>query len=104
MTVAWDVIAILFVATLLLKSAGPLATSRTDPSERARAVFGLMAPALLAGLTVYEAFGSLDGPGLVVDARSGALLAAIGALALRLPMLAVVTVAATTAALLRLVA
>jgi hypothetical protein len=66
------------------------------------AVTGLLAPALLAGLVVYESLGAANGPGIELDARLGGLAAAVGALVLRLPMLAVVAVAAGATAVLRL--
>ena len=102
MSEAWLVIAALAVATIALKAAGPAMVGNREPSPRILAVTGLLAPALLAGLVVYETLGAADGPGIELDARLGGLAAAVGALVLRLPMLAVVAVAAVATAVLRL--
>jgi branched-subunit amino acid transport protein AzlD len=102
MTDALIVIAALTVATVALKAVGPVSVGAREPSERVLAVTSLLAPALLAGLVVYETFGTTSGPGVTVDARLGGLAAAVLALVLRLPMLAVVAVAAAATAVLRL--
>jgi hypothetical protein len=60
-------------------------------------VIGLVAPALLAALVVYETF-SADGPGVTVDARVAGRAAAAAAIALRRSMIVVVVVAALAAA------
>jgi branched chain amino acid efflux pump len=104
MSSAWPVIAILCVVTVALKAAGPVSVGGREPSGRVLAVTGLLAPALLAGLVVYETFGATNGPGLVLDARAGGLVAAVLARIAGLPMLAVVAVAAITAAVIRLLA
>jgi hypothetical protein len=101
MTRTWLMIALLFVGTVALKAAGPLTLGRREPSPRRTAVTSLLAPALLAGLVVYETIGSPRGPGVVLDARVAGLAAGAGALALRLPLLGVVSVAAVATALLR---
>jgi hypothetical protein len=100
-TQTWLVIALLFVGTVALKAAGPLTLGRREPSPRRAAVTSLLAPALLAGLVVYETVGSPHGTGLVFDARVAGLFAGASALALRLPLLVVVSVAALATALLR---
>jgi hypothetical protein len=102
-TKIWLVIAILFAGTVALKALGPLSSGRREPSPKRASVTSLLAPALLAGLVVYETLGSSHGPGLVADARIGGLGAAASALALRLPLLAVVIAAALTTAILRTV-
>jgi hypothetical protein len=61
------------------------------------------APALLAALVVTQALGG-DNGGFTVDARLAGLAAGAAALLLRAPLLAVITAAAVTAALVRLVA
>ena len=61
----------------------------------------LLAPALLAALVITQA---VAGPGgLVLDARSLGLAAAVLALLLRAPMLVVIVGAAATTALARLI-
>jgi hypothetical protein len=102
MTDAIVVILALTAATVVLKALGPVSVGAREPSERVLAVTSLLAPALLAGLVVYETFGTTSGPGITVDARLGGLVAAVLALMLRLPMLAVVAVAAAVTAALRL--
>lgn len=64
-----------------------------------RRVAGLLPVALLAALVAVQTFAT--GQTLVIDARAAGLAAAIIALVLRAPFLAVVVVAAVTAALLR---
>jgi hypothetical protein len=102
MTKAWLLIVLLLVGTVALKAAGPMALGRRELSSRRAAVTRLLAPALLAGLVVYETLGSSHGRGLVLDARLGGLAAGVVALALRLPLLVVVSAAALVTALLRL--
>ena len=98
----WLTIGVLAAGTALIKAAGPAAAGRRQPSERLANVIALIAPALLAALVVYETVRSNDG-GLVVDARLPALAVAAGALAARLPLVAVIAVAAVVAAAIRLV-
>jgi branched-subunit amino acid transport protein AzlD len=95
------VIVVLAVVTVALKAAGPVSVGAREPPDRVLGVTRLLAPALLAGLVVYETFGATSGPGVQLDARAGALMVAAGALALRLPMLAVVAAATLAAAALR---
>ena len=102
MTDVWITVAVLFVGTFATKAVGPAAVGGASLSDRAAGVIALMAPALLAALVAYETFGG-HGQGVTVDARLGGLAAAAAALALRLPLLAVVTVAAGATALLRTV-
>ncbi len=104
MSRTWLIIALLLIGTIALKAAGPMALGRREMSSRRAGVTGLLAPALLAGLVVYETLGSSHGPGLVLDARLGGLVAGVIALALRLPLLAVVAAAALATALLRALA
>jgi branched chain amino acid efflux pump len=96
-TDVWITIAVLAVSTLAIKAAGPLALGGRDLPERFTAVTRLVAPAMLSALVVYETF-SADGGGLTVDARVAGLAAAAGALAVRLPVMAVVVVAAAATA------
>ena len=103
MTATWLVVAALFVGTVAIKAAGPLAVGGRKPPERALRVIALVAPALLAGLVVYETF-TADGQGVEIDARVIGLASAAVAAAIRLPMLAVVLVAALATAAARAVA
>jgi uncharacterized membrane protein len=100
-TTAWSVVAVLFVGTAILRAAGPVAFGGRSLSGRGAAVVGLVAPALLGALVVYETV-STGGQGIELDARLVGLGAAGLALALRLPLIAVVLVAAVATALARL--
>jgi branched-subunit amino acid transport protein len=96
----WVTIGVLCACTIAIKSAGPLALGGRALPERVSSVTGLVAPALLAALVVYETF-SVEGGGLTVDARLAGLGAAGAALALRLPMMAAVVAAVAATALAR---
>jgi hypothetical protein len=93
----WAVIAVLCVATVTLKASGPLALGTREPSERALRVISLVAPAVLAGLVVYESLGAAGG-GVAVDERLVGLGAAAAAIAARASMAVVIIVAAAATA------
>ncbi len=101
MKAVWATIAVLAIGTIAIKAAGPLAVGGRDLSPRARAVVALVAPALLAALVLYETVSGEDG-GPVLDARLAGVFAAAAALFLRLPMLAVIAVAAAASATARM--
>jgi branched-subunit amino acid transport protein len=61
----------------------------------------LLPAAVLAALIVTDTFGAAAG-NLTLDARAAGLVAAVIAIALRLPMLAVLVTAAAVTALVRL--
>jgi len=90
--VIWVIIAVLCVATVVLKASGPLALGTREPNERALRVISLVAPAVLTGLIVYETLITSDG-GVVFDERLIGLAAAAVAIALRAPMAVVIVVA-----------
>jgi branched-subunit amino acid transport protein len=92
MTEVWITIGVLAVVTAVFKAAGPIAVGGRELPARPTAVIALAAPAVLAALVVQETFAE-DG-GLVVDARLAGMAAAAGALVAKLPLLAVVTIAA----------
>lgn len=97
MTEVWIVIAALAVGTISIKAAGPLVLGGRSLPRRAQGVIALVAPAVISALVVYETFA--DQPdGIVVDARVAGLAAAGGALLARLPMIAVVVIAAVVTA------
>jgi hypothetical protein len=102
-TDAWIVVGALFLGTAAIKAAGPLAIGGRRPSGRALRVIALVAPALLAGLVVYETLITEDG-GIGFDARIAGVVAAVAAIAARLPMIAVVLLAAAATALVRAIA
>jgi hypothetical protein len=103
MTAAWLTIGVLFVGTALSKAAGPLTTGDKAPSGRALDVTKLVAPAILAGLVVYETL-SADGEGIKLDARVVGLAAAAIGIAARAPMIVTVLLAAGATALTRAIA
>ena len=97
MTGTWIVIAALTVGTLGMRAVGPLTTGGRRPSERAIGVTRLVAPAILAGLVIYETLNR-HGDGIAFDARLAGLGAAALAIAARAPVLVVVVVAAAATA------
>ena len=101
MTTVWIVVAVLCVGTAIMRVAGPVAFDGRSLSGRGAAVVGLVAPALLGALVVYETV-STGAQGIELDARLVGLAAAVLALVLRLPMIAVVLVAAVATAVARL--
>lgn len=96
MTTVWIVVIVVGLATMALKSVGPLVLGGRELPGRLLGVVGLLAPALLAALVVTQALGTDDG--LVVDERLAGVAAGAGALALRAPLLAVVVTAAAVTA------
>jgi hypothetical protein len=96
----WITIAALTVGTIATKAAGALILGNHPPGERTLAMTGLVAPALLAALVVYETFGKLGG-GITIDARAAGLGTAVLAIVLRAPMLAVILLAAAATAAVR---
>jgi hypothetical protein len=100
MTAVWVTVAALCAGSAAIKATGPLALRARRPPARAMAVIALVAPAVLAGLVVYETFNT-TGRGLEVDARVVGLAAAGVVAAARLPMLLVIVAAAAATALAR---
>ena len=102
MNAAWLTIILLAVGTFLIKAAGPLILGERELPERLRNLIALLVPALLAALIVTEVFGD-DDRKLHLDFRLVGLGVAALALFLRLPMIAVIVLAAGATALARLV-
>ena len=100
---AWTVIALLALGTFAIKAAGPATLGKRPLPARLNGVIALLAPALLAGLVIFESFGGAKPAQLVIDARAAGLLAAAVALALRVPLPVTLAIAAAAAALTRLV-
>jgi branched-subunit amino acid transport protein AzlD len=99
MTAVWITIAALAAGTVVSKVIGPLVLGTRPPGELTLSMTGLVAPALLAALVVYETFSSEDG--ITLDARAAGLGAALIAILLRAPMLVVMLVAAVATAAVR---
>ena len=97
MNAVWLTIAALTIGTVAAKVAGPLVLGTRPPNERMLSMTGLVAPALLAALVVYETFNA-HGQGLTIDARAAGLGAALLAILARAPMLVVMLVAAAVTA------
>jgi branched-subunit amino acid transport protein len=101
--VIWATIALLTAGSVAIKAAGPLALGGRTLPPQLTGVVARLAPSLLAALVVVDLFGGED-RALAIDESAAGALAAVGALALRLPMVAVVVVAAAVTAAVRLVA
>ena len=97
----WTAVLVGSALCFALTLAGWFVPARVLDDERVRRLATVLPVALLAGLVVVQVLG--DGRSLVVDARLAGLGAGAIALWLRAPFLAVVVVAAATAALLRAV-
>jgi uncharacterized membrane protein len=96
MSGVWLAVAVVGTASILLRGAGPLVLGGRRLPDRAMALIGLLAPALLAALVATQAFS--DGRRLVLDERALGLAAAGLALALRAPVLGVIAAAAAATA------
>jgi branched-subunit amino acid transport protein len=102
MSVAWVVVVVVGVLTIVFKAAGPVFIGRKRLPPSLLAVVELLAPAMLAALVVTQAVGG--DRRLAFDERLLGLAAAVVALRLRAPLLMVMVVAAATAAIARLLA
>jgi hypothetical protein len=96
MTAAWISVAVVGLATVALKGAGPVAVAGRPLPRGFAAVMPLLAPCLLAALVVGQTVA--DGRAVVIDARLAGVVAAAVALALRAPLLVVLAAAAGVAA------
>jgi branched-subunit amino acid transport protein len=100
MTGVWLVVAVVGVATMAIKAAGPVLLGGRPLPPRVLRVVRLLAPALLAALVVVQTFAV--GEDLAVDVRLIGVAAAAVALWLRAPLLVAVVIAAAVTALVRL--
>jgi hypothetical protein len=96
MTAVWLAVALVGVATVALKGAGPLVFADRPLPRTFALVMPLLAPCLLAALVMGQTVA--DGRAVVVDARLAGVAAAAVALALRAPLLVVLASAAGVAA------
>jgi branched-subunit amino acid transport protein len=94
---AWTMIALLTVGTVAIKSVGPIALGGRELAHRLAGVVANLAPSLLAALVVVDLFGGEDKT-LAVDESALGVVAAAGALVARLPIVAVVAIAAAVTA------
>ena len=100
MSDAWVVVAIVGVATIASKAAGPVLVGRRELPPRLQACVELLAPVMLTALVVTQTFGG-DGE-IEVDARVVGVGAAAIAIALRAHIIVAMAVAALVTALVRL--
>lgn len=100
MTELWVTIIAVAIANAILKGAGPVLAGDREFSPRMNAAISLLAPALLVALVLTGTFGE-DGA-LVIDERALGLGSAAIALALGVPLLLAVALAAVVTALARL--
>ena len=99
MSSAWWMVAIVGVATIAVKGAGPVLLGGKPLPPRIGRVIGLLAPALLAALVAISTFGS--DRALVLDERALGVGAAAVSVAFKAPALVVVIVAAVVTAVAR---
>ena len=97
---SWLVIVVVGAVTILFKASGPVLLGRRELPVRVAAVVEVLAPAMLAALVVTQTVGG--DRELVLDERLLGVAAGGIAVWLRAPLLAVMAVAAATAALVRL--
>jgi len=99
MSDAWVVVVAVGLATIAIKSVGPVALGGRPLPAPVASVVALLAPAVLAALVVTQTFASERS--LAIDARIVGVAAAAIALRFRAPVLVVVIVAAAATALTR---
>ena len=93
-------IGIVGAVTIAFKAAGPVLLGTRELPPRVASVVEVLAPAMLAALVVTQTVaGDRE---LVLDERLAGIVAGAIAVWLRAPLLAVMVVAAATAALIRL--
>ena len=98
---SWVVIAVVGALTMAFKATGPVLLGGRQLPQRVSAIVGVLAPAMLAALVVTQTVGG--DREIVLDERLLGVAAGAVAVVLRAPLLLVMTVAAATAALVRLV-
>jgi branched-subunit amino acid transport protein len=99
MTNAWLVVVLVGLATIAIKSIGPVLLGGRDLPPKIASLIGLLAPALLAALVAINTFGTSRS--LVLDERVLGVAAAGIAVWRKAPVLLVVVIAAAVTALAR---
>ena len=100
MSTVWLCVVVVGAASILFKATGPVLLGRRVLPAWLAGPVGLLAPAVLSALVVTQSVaGDRE---LVADPRLAGLAVGAVAVALRAPLLVVIAVAATTAALIRL--
>ena len=92
----WMVVLLVGAGTVALKAVGPVLLAGRELPRTLSSLLFLLAPALLAALVVTQAVGG--DREIVLDERLFGIGAAIVAILLRLPLLAVVVIAAAVTA------
>jgi branched-subunit amino acid transport protein len=96
----WLVVAVVGVATIAFKAAGPVLVGRRELPPRLQACVELLAPVMLTALVVTQTFGGDEE--IEVDARVVGVGAAAIAIALRAHIIVAMAIAALATALVRL--
>ncbi len=100
MSGAWIVVAVVGIATIAFKAAGPVVIGRRSLPPRGQSLVELLAPVMLMALVVTQTFGGDEE--IEVDARVVGLGAAVVAIALRAHIIVAMAIAALVTALVRL--
>lgn len=100
MSETWLVVALVGVATVAFKAAGPVLIGRRSLPPNVQSVVGLLAPVMLVALVVTQTFAGDEE--VTVDARVAGLGAALVAILLRAHVIVAMAIAAAVTALLRL--
>jgi branched-subunit amino acid transport protein len=96
----WITIAGLALTTAAIKAFGPVVFGARELPRVLARIIPMLATALLTALVVTETVGGTS-RSIVIDARSGGLVVAAVAIALRAPLVVIVVSAAVATALLR---
>ena len=96
MSTTWLIVLLVGAATVALKGLAPVLLGARELPRPVARVNGALAPALLAALVVVQTVG--DGASVSLDPRVAGVAAAGVALALRAPLLVVLTASAGVAA------
>jgi len=102
MTDVWILIAVVGLATVLFKAAGPVFLGTRALPPPIQSVVELLAPVMLTALVVTQTVGG--GGELSIDARVPGVAAAAVAVWRRAPLVAAMAIAAVVTALVRFVA
>ena len=100
MSGVWVVVAVVGIATIAFKAAGPVVIGRRELPPRIKSLVELLAPVMLIALVVTQTFGGDQE--IEVDARVVGVGAAVVAIALRAHIIVAMAIAALVTALVRL--
>ena len=100
MSGVWIVVAVVGIATIAFKAAGPVVIGRRELPPRIQSLVELLAPVMLIALVVTQTFGGDQQ--IEVDARVVGVGAAVVAIWLRAHIIVAMAIAALVTALVRL--